>query len=229
MDGRQEMTREPAMTDAPTAIAHLPVNKAGYPVPWFVDRTLDTADGEPDFRVADSRKLRDAIRFRLCWVCGKQRGRYGSFVVGPMCAINRTNAEPPCHRDCAVYSATHCPFLTRPSMVRRDKHLPDARIDPAGVMILRNPGVALVYTARNFRPYPVDNGVLWDMGAYTELQWFAEGREATVAEILASIESGIPALLEIAQAEGPDAVTDLTNRRLVLEAEIRRRPETAVL
>jgi hypothetical protein len=209
------------MIDKPALIKTLPVNKAGYPIPWFVDRDADTADGEPDFRVADTRKMRDAIRFKLCWVCGKQRGRYGSFVVGPMCAVNHTSAEPPCHKDCAVYSAKVCPFLTTPRMVRRDRHLPEDRVDPAGVMLLRNPGVALVYTSRTFDIFRVDNGVLWDMGEPTAMEWFAEGREAHLVEVLASIESGLPTLATVAAEEGEDALAELARRTGALQDAVR--------
>jgi hypothetical protein len=199
---------EPAM---PPGIARLPVNKVGYPIPYFVDRDADV-NGEPDFRIADSRKLTDAIRFARCWVCGQPRGRFGSFVIGPMCAINRTSAEPPCHHECAVYSAMHCPFLTRPGMVRRDRHLPENRVDPAGVMLLRNPGVALVWTSRTFVTHRVGGGTLFDIGDPTQAEWFAEGRVATTAEIRYSIDSGLPALQEVAAEEGAAALAELQSR-----------------
>jgi hypothetical protein len=39
--------------------------------------------------------------------------------------------------------------------------------------------------------------------------WYASGRTATREEVLASIDSGLPSLLELAEAEGPDAVAAL--------------------
>jgi hypothetical protein len=210
----------------PPEIAALPVNKAGYVIPWFVDRDADLPDGEPDFRIADSRKMRDAIRFELCWVCGKRRGQFGSFVVGPMCAINRTSSEPPCHLACAVYSARACPFLTTPRMTRRERHMPEDHISPAGVMLKRNPGVTLVYTSRTFKPFRVSNGLLWDMGTAVSTAWFAEGRAAHLVEVLASIESGIGSLAEVASEEGPEAVAELEHRRAELEESLRRQYAT---
>lgn len=207
----------------PATIKALPVNRAGYPIPWFVDRDADV-DGQPDFRVASRSKLRDAVRFHVCWVCGVRRGVHASFVVGPMCAVNRTSAEPPCHRDCAIYSARACPFLATPTMTRRERHLPEHRVDPPGIMLTRNPGVALVYTTRTFRPYRVGNGVLFDMGQPESKLWFAHGRAARAGEILASIESGLPALTEIAEGEGPAAVADLEQRVAELTAEIEQSP-----
>ena len=53
----------------PARIARLPVHK-GYPVPWFVA----WIDGVPDFRVADGRKLWEAVRHSRCWVCGDKLG-----------------------------------------------------------------------------------------------------------------------------------------------------------
>ena len=108
--------------DMPGRIALLPRNKVGYPVPWFVA----TINGQPDFRVIRTDGIQIALKRGLCWVCGvpflRQEDR--AFTIGPMCAVNRVSAEPPSHRDCAVYSAMACPFLATPNMVRRDRHKP---------------------------------------------------------------------------------------------------------
>jgi hypothetical protein len=187
----------------PQRMEKLPKDKHGRPVPWFVA----FIDGEPDFRVIRRGGIGDALRFKLCWVCGQPRGVNAAFVVGPMCAVNRTSAEPPSHRDCAIYSARACPFLATPSMKRRERHLPDDRVDPAGVMIRRNPGVALVWVTRKWHVFPDPNGrPLFDIGSSTQTYWYAQGRDATRAEVLASIESGLPILREEAEKEGPQAV-----------------------
>lgn len=197
--------------DVPARIAALPVDpQRGVPVPWFVT----WIDGKPEFRVADGRKFQDAVRFSLCWVCGQQRGKNVSFVIGPMCAVNRTSAEPPCHRDCAIYSATHCPFLSKPQMRRRDAGLPEGVVDAAGEPILRNPGVALVWSTRDWKPFAAPRadggqGVLFTFGEPTETLWFAQGRAATREEVERSIETGLPLLRELAEAEGPKALAAL--------------------
>jgi hypothetical protein len=188
----------------PRNIKRLPINKAGYRVPYFAK----WIDGEPDFRIVDTEKMRDAIRLTLCWICGQPRGVYGSYVAGPMCAVNRTSAEPPSHRDCAVYSVAVCPFLATPSMVRRERGLPESHAT-AGVMIKRNPGVTVIWTSRNGGPFPCPNGVLWHMGEPTNVEWYTHGRPANRLEVSASMESGIPLLRKIAEAEGPDACTEL--------------------
>ena len=169
------------------------------------------SDGEWDLRVADGGAWRAAIARRLCWVCGFPflRQEDAAFVIGPMCAVNRNSAEPPCHEDCAVYSAQACPFLTTPRMTRRDKHLPEGHEEPGGVMIYRNPGVVLVWVTRYNRWHPQDDGQgkqTIDIGEPKRVSWWCEGRPATRAEVLASMDSGLPQLRQIAAAQGPAAM-----------------------
>lgn len=196
--------------DMPPRIRALPVNDAGYPVPWFVA----TIDGKPDFRVIERGRIEHCLLNPVCWVCGGIRGpnEPAAFVIGPMCAVNRNTAEPPSHVDCAVYSATHCPFLTIPKMHRREARMPEEAVTPAGIAIPRNPGVALVWLSRTWRPYrDPKGGWLFDVGTPIETRWFAEGRPATRDEVLASIESGLPILRDMAVEEGPDALAALMN------------------
>lgn len=191
--------------ELPARMAALPKDKHGRPVPWFVA----WIDGAPDFRVIGTDKIRDAVRFELCWVCGRHRGRYAAFVVGPMCAVNRVSAEPPSHLECADYSARACPFLSTPRMRRRDGGLPEAAVEPAGTMIPRNPGVALVWVTRAFAIFAAPGGVLFDIGEPVQTRWYAEGRDATRAEVMASIDSGLPLLAAEAAKDGPAAVAEL--------------------
>lgn len=185
----------------PPRMANLPRNKAGYVVPWFVA----WEDDKPDFRLVRNGGVREAFRFELCWLCGQHRGRNAAFVIGPMCAINRVSAEPPSHRDCATYAARACPFLANPNMVRRDRGLPEDKWVP-GVMIERNPGVALVWVTRAWKPFSANGtGTLFDIGEPVAVEWWAHGREATRAEVLASIESGLPLLTEAAQVDNSEA------------------------
>jgi hypothetical protein len=196
--------------EMPGRIANLPRNKVGYPIPWFVA----TIDGQPDFRVIRMGGIQIAVARRQCWVCGVpfQRQEDRAFTLGPMCLLNRTSAEPPSHLDCAVYSATHCPFLTTPNMVRRERHMPGDAVSPAGLMIRRNPGVALVWVT-GYRSWSTfsdnDGGTLFSIGDRGRALWFAHGREATRAEVLASIDSGLPLLAGMAEEDGPDAVAEL--------------------
>lgn len=201
------MTIRPELLAAgplPPRIARLPVDARGYPIPWFVD----WLDGVPEFRAMDLLKWRQAIAQRRCWVCGDPLGQFLAFVVGPMCVINRTTAEPPCHRECAAWSAVHCPFLSRPHMVRRsDEDFPagDAHMRSPGLPLARNPGVAVVYVTKSltvFSPRTVTQqanaGLLIEMGDPLAIDWFACGRAATRVEVEQAILRGVPALFEMA-------------------------------
>jgi hypothetical protein len=174
----------------------------------------------------DGAKWALAVRERRCWVCGDPLGAYMTFVVGPMCGINRTSAEPPSHLDCAIWSARNCPFLTRPHMVRREDEAINnaALVERApGHALTRNPGVTLLWTTRTYKVFDAGNGKpLINMGEPTNVEFYAEGRRATHAEVDASVAGGLPALLEMAQEqdarEGCGAVDHL--RRF--EARFRR-------
>ncbi len=182
----------------PSRMASLPLDERGYPVPWFVD----WMDGKPEFRAMDYQKFRRAIKEKLCWVCGQRLGVNLTFVAGPMCGINRTSSEPPCHRDCANWSARNCPFLVNPRMVRREGGIAaEAWENVAGFGLKRNPGVTMLWHTRTYDVFKVDNGVLIQMGEPESVEWLACGRQATRAEVLESIESGLPALEAIAKQE----------------------------
>jgi hypothetical protein len=134
-----------------------------------------------------------------------------------MCSINRVSSEPPSHRDCAIYSAVHCPFLTKPNMHRRENALPEGHIQPAGVMIRRNPGVTMVWITRDYRAEVEADGILFRIGDPVEVLWYAEGRPATRDEVVASVESGLPTLIEMADAEGPAASAALARMQSAAE------------
>jgi hypothetical protein len=200
----------------PAAVARLDTDKHGRPIPWFVA----WIDGQPDFRIIRTNGVADALRYELCWVCGQSRGRHAAFVIGPMCAVNRITAEPPSHLPCAVYSARACPFLSTPTMHRRDRGLTEkGAIPAAGTTILRNPGVALVWSSRTWHTFTVPTsavkaglaqpGSLIDVGEPTSWSWWAEGRPATHDEVDASIQSGMPLLMDQAVAQGTGAVAEL--------------------
>lgn len=195
------MSHRQGLPPMPDRVARLPVDARGYPVPWFVA----WIDGKPDFRVIRENGVALAHKMKRCWICGDHRGRNLAFVIGPMCAVNRVSSEPPSHRECAVFAAMACPFLTLPKAQRRDTNMPDHN-PSAGFGLKRNPGVALVWVTRDYHPFRTpDGGVLFQVGDPTETLWFAEGREAKREEIEESIRTGLPSLQEMADAEGGDA------------------------
>jgi hypothetical protein len=208
----------------PPRIRRLPIAR-GYPVPWFVawldEDGLATTSGQgtPDFRIIRPGGVAFAHNNQRCWICGDPLGSYKTFTIGPMCAVNRTSAEPPSHLDCSDWSARACPFLARPQARRRDAGRPEGTVEAPGIALMRNPGVALVWTTRKYKPVSDGmGGVLFNIGEPTDVRWYAEGREATRDEVLASINSGLPSLRELAEQErgGVAALEQQTAKALEL-------------
>lgn len=177
-------------------------------MPWFVawlDENGDATvpgEGTADFRVIRPGGVAFAHNNQRCWICGEQLGSFKTFTIGPMCAVNRTSAEPPSHLECADWSGRACPFLSRPHARRREDNLPDKGVEAPGIALKRNPGVALVWTTRGYKPVPDgQGGVLFQIGDPTDVRWYAEGRSATREEVMASINSGLPSLRELAEQE----------------------------
>lgn len=202
------------MLKIPDRIAALPFDEQrGLHVPWFV-HWLE--DGRPEFRIVGAGKFNTAIKFKQCWVCGQQLGRHLSFVLGPMCTITRTTSEPPCHHECAVYSALACPFLIKPHMRRRDENLGEA----PGLAILRNPGVTAVWNTRSFKLFPDGKGsALITVGDPESVFWFREGRAATREECEESIRTGLPKLDEQCDLDKDPVVSRIELGKLVEKAK----------
>jgi hypothetical protein len=168
----------------------LDIDDRGYPVPWFVA----WIDGKPEFRVMDARKWREAVRRKLCWVCGQQLGANQAFILGPLCVINRTISEPPSHRQCAEWSLKNCLFVSRSHM---------------------RPNVSLLWIAKDYQVF--DDGALAKplirVGDPLEFEWWCDGRLATREEVEASVESGLLILEAKAQEQGPEAVAELARHK----------------
>lgn len=178
----------------PPNMMERPVSRKGYPVPFFAGKV----DGEWDFRVVHPETFVRCVKEKLCWVCGQRLGSKLAFVVGPMCVVTSTSAEPPCHYSCAQYAAIACPFLAMPRMKRNEADLPEGHRPPAGVAIMRNPGVTAVLITRSFKLFKddtvEDGGVLVQMGKPDAVEWYAQRRHATHEEIMESVNSGLPLL-----------------------------------
>ena len=208
-----ELNERMKTINMPNRIRRLPVSPQGYPVPWFVQwidngKPTDVGIGIPDFRVIDARKLSIAVKQRKCWICGGGLGVHLAFTIGPMCAINRTISEPPAHRECAIFSAIACPFLSQPRMRRNDKDLPESKA-PAGFHLDRNPGATCVWITRTYQSFHTRDGnagVLFRIGDPEETLWFSQGRKATRQEVVASIDGGLPLLRDLANQEGPEGI-----------------------
>jgi hypothetical protein len=197
------------MPALPARFLKLPLDHRGYPVPKFV---LRKPDGTYDFRVIEPGWREACIRRRLCWLCGEKMGRFMCFVIGPMCAINRNTAEPPCHRECAEFAVQACPFMRFPNRKRDGEDLPEDSQKPGGdeAMIMRNPGVTCLWITKSYQPYRVGvNDMLIEIGDPVEVAWWAHGRQATRAETMHSIEGGLPLLWDMAEKQGEKAIEQL--------------------
>jgi hypothetical protein len=150
--------------------------------------------------------------------------------------VNRTSSEPPSHRDCAEFAVRACPFLTNrdPGLQLsggRTIGLPeDIRFAP-GLGLRHNPGVALLWVTKAYRPglnlpgVPAEAvaeagarpGVLFDIGEPVAIRCYREGRAATREEIEAAIAKGLPTLRATAASQGPRAMTDLASQLQAFE------------
>jgi hypothetical protein len=189
----------------PARLARRPVSERGFPVPWFVS----LIDGKWDFVNLDPRKIGEAYRRNICWLCGEPLGRFKAFVIGPMCSVNRVSSEPPSHRECAEYAVRACPFLARPNARRNDKAAINHGETVPGIMIQHNPEASLIWITKDYKPLNTSKGALFQVGDPVETQWFKEGRPATRAEVLASFDKGFPYLRKVAADEGREAEAEL--------------------
>lgn len=196
------------LPEVPARMRLRPVSQHGFPVPWFVAER----DGDWDFRVVSQDRLRKAVRNDLCWCCGHVLGRWRTFIIGPMCTVNRVSSEPGLHRECAEFSLKCCPFLTEPRASRREGAIPEPHFNPAGIMLKRNPGLAITWTndRRHTGPFQAGNGVLMNVGAEPKaVAFWCRGRKATPEEIHDAYVSGMPALIGIAASQGEKALAEL--------------------
>lgn len=187
----------PDSTTVPTPPARLalqPRDRHGRIVPAFVAYV----DGKPDHRIVRTGAVRRAHEMRLCFLCDLPLSSYGAFVLGPMCTVTRVSPEPPSHRTCAEYAARACPFLTNPTMRRRETGIPEEAEEPDGIMCRRNPGVCAVYTTDEW--HRQRGRMLFSFRNPFTVTWWTHGRPATYPEVLAGMVSG----LEVLRAEADE-------------------------
>lgn len=214
-----------SIIEPPVRMRHLPVDpKRGMPVPYFVawfrdDKEVNSGYGEPDYRTIASARREHCQNYDHCWLCGGKLGSRHAYVIGPMCAITRTTSEPASHLDCAAYAVRACPFLSNPAtrMMPEEKKLkahPNL-VAPAGFMLERNPGVSCIWVSGKAKPFKVDGeegsrkGWLLELGDPSSVTWWCKGHPATRAEIIDSINGGLPVLEGMARKQGPSALREL--------------------
>jgi hypothetical protein len=209
------MIRE-GLPTLPDRMRGLAIDARGYPVPWFVK----FFDGKPDFRVADAAKFRKAITLGLCWICGEPLGVRRTFVLGPMCTVNRITSEPATHINCATFAAVVCPFLILPQAKRRENNLPSGIKEPPGDHHPRNPGAVCLWTAKEYKVIPMaGGGRLIKIGEPLQTLWYAEGKFATRVQAERALKAGIAILYAKAKTmpRYDEAIIELENQ--VAEAQ----------
>jgi len=197
-EGASDMySSEAGLSDLPLRMGRLELDPVSrQPIPWFAVR----AGKPPEFRGRDPLKLRQAVRERLCWVCGQRLGAVMTFVLAPASAITKVAFEPPCHRECARWSVMHCPYFA-------------AQI--AGQL-----AVFLLWATRSFEVFLIDTpdekakpwiqvGPLTDI---TDVEWYTAGRAATRAEAMRAVELARPTVEAPIQLQGPAAMEALERR-----------------
>lgn len=207
-----DATVQRSFIDLPQRLGQQPRDKRGFPVPKFVA----WIDGEPDFRIIKPGWINECVSQNKCWLCGAYLGRHLAFCIGPMCALNRTNSEPPSHYECARFAARNCPFLTRPMAKRNDRDMPEESVHAPGGPIMRNPGLCCIYVTKTYKPFRTDGGngtnpgLLFELGEPERLEFWREARPATREEVDHSVSTGLVHLWEVARKyDGPAGEAEL--------------------
>lgn len=193
----------PGLPELPAKLKRLPVDARGYPVPFFVA----WVEGAPDHRIVEPIKFRRCVKDGLCWICGQPLRQPAVCVIGPMCGVNRVSSEPPSHEACARFAVVGCPFLSKPHMRRREAGLPDERHGPAGIALLHNPGMSLLWWTRRVEVFKAESGnggLLFHIGEPQRVEWWTQGRLATRDEAEQALAVGLPNLLRLAGGSTDD-------------------------
>jgi hypothetical protein len=186
--------------DAPSRVARLPVDRRGFPVPWFVA----WLDGQPQFPVVDAAKLAVAWKDERCWVCGDRLGAYRGWVVGPMSVIEGATPEPPSHYECAGFAVRTCPFLanTNPRWSGKAVDAPGFAPQANVSGVLSDATAIWLSKGRGATPFQAGDGLLFGLDEPARLEWYVAGRSATGAEVREAIAAGLPTLRRSAEAQG---------------------------
>jgi hypothetical protein len=104
-------------SDVPANLQHLPFNR-GYPVPYFVH----WKDDKPLFHFANPQKWKACLKYKKCWVCGRELKGALFMLTGPKGLANRVGTDTFMHEDCARQSLQLCPHMLHEKADRREDH-----------------------------------------------------------------------------------------------------------
>lgn len=117
------------MTELPAAMAGLPRDARGYVVFWTA--FVDSGTGEPDFRVLEYPRVLEALKKRLCGMCGGRIAGNTLCLLGTEDDLNGRwgaswvrGTDPPMHEECARYALEACPFLSGKAVRRSGRPMP---------------------------------------------------------------------------------------------------------
>lgn len=178
----------------PPRITRLPRDSRGYPVPrmvpWYELGTTGLERcppglGHPDFTIRDRTILDRCMQLNHCWICGDPLGRYHSYLIDAMAAVDGVSSDPPAHHGCATWSARACP------------HIAGRR--PDGAVILDTRPIYVVITSRDDQPQQVRaGGWMWLTGHPERAEWYTAGRPATRNEVMTDIDAQLPEAQKLA-------------------------------
>lgn len=120
----------PREAPVPPAIAALPHDPRGYPIPAITPRD---PDGNPTFAITGAARTLICAIERRCSICGtpmppgpvyrviaaaETEALAAARAAGGNAANKAPSPEPPGHRECMLFAAFTCPFLARPNARR---------------------------------------------------------------------------------------------------------------
>lgn len=120
----------PRETPVPPAVAALPHDPRGYPIPAITPRD---AEGHPAFAITGAARTLICAIERRCSICGtpmapgpvyrviaaaETEALTAAHEAGRTATNKAPSPEPPGHRACMLFAAFTCPFLARPNARR---------------------------------------------------------------------------------------------------------------
>jgi hypothetical protein len=99
----------------PSRVRMLPVDSAGKPIPYFVQRD---EFGKPVASTVDGARLIQCLRYHRCYFCGDLMGRTVAYHARVSTGVSRIVPEPAMHVDCAEWAAcAFRPVIAEPVLV----------------------------------------------------------------------------------------------------------------
>ena len=173
----------------PAALAGLPRDSRGYPIPHGVWRDPET--GEHDFRILDQQLRLQALKEKRCGVSGEllREGEYW-FIGGPANFEARLFVDGPMLFEVAEFSLMTCPHLALSASQYRRTGL-EEKFRPAGTTLEKSP-VLMLGMAQHYRLEEIKDFVYVRAGPWRAVSWWQEGRRLSKAEAVAVLAEVAP-------------------------------------